>query len=153
MDEGIYSYINIKINRSLLDQIWNFDPLTLGSLDALTVSQYSIALAQYLIYYRHEVNKTKAEVVKKRKSLDSSLSMILDAVLIKKLKTKSAAEDYILNTIPELGAAAKEIDNLQEELIKVDGIDKSISEYIATFKRELTRREQELFTIRAERRS
>ena len=153
MDEGIYSYTNIKINKSFLDQIWNFDPLTLSSLDGLTVSQYSIALAQYLIYYRHEVNKTKAELAKKKKALESSLSMVLDAEIIKKFKTRTAAEDYLINTSPELGDAAKDIDNLQEELIKVDGIDKSVSEYIATFKRELTRREQELFTIRAERRS
>lgn len=153
MDEGIFSYTNIKINRSLLDQVWAFDPLTLGSLDGLTVSQYSIALAQFLVYYRHEVNKTKAELAKKKKTLDSSLSMVLDAATVKKFKTKSAAEDYLINTLPELGTLSEKIDALQEELIKVDGMDKSISEYIATLKRELTRREQELFTIRAERRS
>jgi hypothetical protein len=33
----------------------------------------------------------------------------------------------------------------------VDGIDKTVSELIATFKRELTRRENELYTTRRER--
>jgi len=153
MDSGIYSFSNIKINKSLLDEIWNFNPETLSSLDGITVSKYSLALAQYLIYYRNEVNKTKAIVVKKKKSLDASLSMSLDADMIKKFKTKSAAEDYLINTNSDLTTVSKEIEALEEELIKVDGIDKSISEYIATFKRELSRREQELFTIRAERRS
>jgi len=40
---------------------------------------------------------------------------------------------------------------LQDELLLLEGIDKTISELIATFKRELTRRENELYATRQER--
>jgi len=152
MDEGIYSFSKITINKNLLDEIWSFDPMSLDSLDASTISKYAIALSQYLVYYRWEVNKTKAELSKKRRLFDSSLTLSLDEADLKKYKTKKAASEYLINTNTDLSKLDEEIDILQSELIMLEGIDKSISEYIATFKRELTRREQELFTIRAERR-
>ena len=52
----------------------------------------------------------------------------------------------------QVGGIFEEIEDLKLELIKTEGIDKAINEYIATFKKELSRREQELFATRAERR-
>ena len=43
------------------------------------------------------------------------------------------------------------ITKLKQELIKVEGIDKAVIELIAAFKRELTRRDNELYTLRKER--
>lgn len=151
MDSGVYSFSKIKINKNLLDEVWSFDPMTLDSLDNITVSRYAIALSQYLIYYRYEINKTKADLTKKKRLFDNSMSLSLDEAIIKKYKTKKAASDYLVNTNTDLSILDDDINNLQDELTILDGIDKTISEYIATFKRELTRREQELFTIRAER--
>ncbi len=153
MDSGVMSFNKIEINNNFLEQIWKFNPLTLGSLDDLTVSQYSICLAQYLIFFRSELNQTKAIIVKKKKLLDSSIAIAMDADVIKKYKTKTAAIDFIKNSSPELTLLENEIDDLKDEVIRIEGIDKSVSEYIATFKRELTRREKEIFAIRAERRS
>lgn len=153
MDSGVMSFNKIEINHNFLEQIWKFNPITLGSLDDLTVSQYSICLAQYLIFFRSELNQTKAIIAKKKKLLDSSIAIAMDAKVIKTYKTKTAAIDFIKNSSPELSALESEIADLQDEVIRIDGIDKSVSEYIATFKRELTRREKEIFAIRAERRS
>ena len=153
MDSGVMSFNKIEINHGFLEKIWKFNPITLGSLDDLTVSQYSICLAQYLIFFRSELNQTKATIAKKKKLLDSSIAIAMDAEVIKRYKTKTAAIDFIKNSNSELSALEGEIDDLQNEVIRIDGIDKSVSEYIATFKRELTRREKEIFAIRAERRS
>jgi len=153
MDSGVMSFNRIEINNDFLEQIWKFNPVTLGSLDDLTVSQYSICLAQYLIFFRSELNQTKAIIAKKKKLLDSSIAIAMDAKIIKTYKTKTAAIDFIKNSSPELSALEEQIDNLKDEVIRIDGIDKAVSEYIATFKRELTRREKEIFAIRAERRS
>jgi len=153
MDNGVMSFNKIEINNGFLEQIWKFNPITLGSLDDLTVSQYSICLAQYLIFFRSELNQTKAIIAKKKKLLDSSIAIALDANIIKMYKTKTAAIDFIKNSNPELSELEQEIGDLTAEVIRIDGIDKAVSEYIATFKRELTRREKELFAVRAERRS
>lgn len=152
MDKDLYLFRQIKPS-SLVEEAMEFNPNTLGSLETLTVSQYSIALAQYLVYYKSETNITKANVAKKQKLFNSSLSIALDKDTLKKYKTKAAATEFLLGTVPDLSQLDSEIATLKQELLYLDGIDRSISEYIATFKRELTRREQELFTIRAERRS
>jgi len=151
MDQAITSFQNIKINNTLVDEIWNFNPRSLNNLDGVTISMYSIALAQFLIYFKSEQNQTKAEIAKKNKLFESSIAIVLDKEVLKQYKTKSAATDYLISTNVDLSRLNDQIDELKLELIKLDGIDKTISEYIATFKRELTRRENELYAIRAER--
>jgi len=151
MGQAITSFQNIKINNTLVDEIWNFNPRSLNNLDGVTISMYSIALAQFLIYFKSEQNQTKAEIAKKNKLFESSIAIVLDKEVLKQYKTKSAATDYLISTNVDLSRLNDQIDELKLELIKLDGIDKTISEYIATFKRELTRRENELYAIRAER--
>ncbi len=152
MDSGVYAFTNLKIDQGFLDQVWAFSPNKLGSLTNEMVSQYSMALAQYLVYFKWEQNKTRAEIAKKKRLLDASIAMSTDATLQKKYKTKAALTDFMINTNSDLSKLSKEVEELQLELIKTDGIDNAISEYIATFKKELSRREQELFTTRSERR-
>jgi hypothetical protein len=43
------------------------------------------------------------------------------------------------------------LDEIDQELLYIEGVDKSIGELIATLKRELTRRENELYAVRMER--
>lgn len=152
MDAGVFSFSKLQIDQGFLDQIWAFSPNKLGSLTNEMVSQYSIALAQYLIYFKWEQNKARAEIAKKKRLLEAAISMSIDEKLQKKYKTKAALTEYMINTSPELTKLSEEIETLQMELTKTDGIDKVINEYIATFKKELSRREQELFATRAERR-
>ena len=49
--------------------------------------------------------------------------------------------------------AQAKLDNLHTELLQTEGIDKCISELVATLKRELTRRENELYQVRVERKN
>jgi hypothetical protein len=152
MDTTLFSFSNVKINKDLMNEIWAFDPNTLGSLDSLTISKYSMALAQYLVYFTYQVNQTKAILMDKRRFFDSSIVISLNKDILKEYKTKTAATEYLISTNHDLGQLHQEIGNLQNELARLEGMDRSISEFIATFKRELTRREKELFTTRQERR-
>lgn len=153
MHEDVLSYNKIKVDQNFLDEVWKFSPNALDSLSTETVSKYSLALAQYLIFFKAEQNKTKAKLVKKKRFFDSSILMCLSTSKIpKEYKTKAEKVEYLVNTTAELSKVTEEINNLDEELVRIEGIDKAISEYIATFKRELGRREQELFTTRRERR-
>lgn len=151
MDPAVMSFQNINVEQTLVDEIWKFNPRSLGNLDGVTISMYSIALAQFLIYFKSEQNQTKAKIAKKKKLFESSIAIVLDADVLKKYKTKTAATDYLVNTNANLSQLNDQMDEMKLELMKLDGIDKTISEYIATFKRELTRRENELYAIRAER--
>jgi len=151
INSTLFSFENINIDEGLMNEIWRFNPNTLDSLTDITVSKYSIALAQYLIYFTSERNKTKAIVAKKKMFLDSSLSIAMDKDILKRYSTKKDATAFIVSTNRDFAVIDQQIEDLQEELTRLDGMDKSISELIATFKRELTRREKELFAIRQER--
>ena len=72
---------------------------------------------------------------------------------MKKHKTKASAADFIISTNLDLMDAQSKLETIQRELIQVEGMDKVVSELIATIKRELTRRENELYQVRMERRN
>lgn len=152
MVSKLFSFENVDIDEGLISEIWKFNPANLESLADITVSKYSIALAQYLIYFTCERNRTKAEVARKKMFLDTSISIAMDKAILKKYSTRKDAIAFIVSTNQDFSIIDKEIEDLQEELIRLDGMDKSISELIATFKRELSRREKELFATRQERR-
>lgn len=153
MDREVMSFTKIKVNYNLLDEIWEFDPRGLDQVDGSKLSSYAIALAQYLIYFNYQKNKAKAEVHRLTKYIDRTISLTLSAnsTLLKQYKTKVAATDYIISTNVSLTEAQTNLDIVQLELMNISGIDKSISELIATIKRELTRRENELYSVRMER--
>lgn len=154
MDEDALSFKQVRIDRGLLNEIWKFDPRTLDTVPGHTLSTYAVALSQYLIYFTYQKNKSRADIHKISKYIERTVSLILtgDKELLKKYKTKTAATDYIVCNNEELTEKQTKLENLQLEMIQVDGIEKSISELIATIKRELTRRENELYATRQERR-
>ena len=153
MEEDVLSFTQVRINNSLLNEIWAFDPRKLDEIDGVKLSMYSIALAQYLVYFTYQRNLTKTEIYRKNKFIERTLSLSMKKELIKEYGTKTAASDYLITNDENLIEAQSVLDDLQEELLKIDGMDKVISELIATIKRELTRRENELYEIRRERRS
>lgn len=155
MDLDVYSFTNIKVNNDLLNEIWSFDPRKLDEVGGSKLSSYAVALAQYLIYFTYQRNIVKAEQHKLSKYIDRSVSIIItdDSSYIKKYKNKSAASEFVISTNVSLMESQSKLDELQLELIRIDGMDKVISELIATIKRELTRRENELYQVRAERRN
>ena len=153
MDTDMMSFTKVQINNDLLDEIWAFDARKLDNVKGALLSTYNIALAQYLIYFTYQRNIAKAEVYRLNKLIDRTVSLILtaDKDLLKKHKTKVSVVDYRVSTDVNLMEIQSKLDVLTSELSHVDGIDKSISELIATIKRELTRRENELFEVRQER--
>jgi len=115
------------------------------------ISKYTIALAQWLVYYKSETNKTKVELLKKQRMLNGAVTQLLTTEILKQYKTKSAASEYIVASTQELNTIKYGIDSTKDELKLLEGVDKTISELIAAFKRELTRRENELYSVRKER--
>lgn len=153
MDNDMLSFTKIQVNHDLLEEVWKFDPRKLDDINGVTLSSYSIVLAQYLVYFTYQRNIVKAEVHRLNKMIDRTVSLILskDKTLLKEYKTKSSAIDFLISTDPYLMETQSKLDPLLMELMHIEGIDKTVSELIATIKRELTRRENELYTVRMER--
>ena len=153
MDKDMLSFTKIKVNHDLLEEVWKFDPRRLDDISGTVLSSYSIVLAQYLIYFTYQRNIVKADVHRLNKMVDRTVSLILskDRNLLKEYKTKSSAHDFLISTDSYLMGEQSKLDTLNMELMRIDGIDKTISELIATIKRELTRRENELYAVRMER--
>jgi len=152
MDNGVLSFTKVKPNNDLIDEIWAFDVKNLHALTDPRLSEYVIALSQWLIYYKAQVNETKAEINQLKSDLDVIVSSCMSERILKEYKTQTAARDHIIRSEPSSSLMSDKLRKLQTDLIKVDGADRSISELIAAFKRELTRRDNELYTIRKERR-
>lgn len=153
MDEGLNSCTKVKIYHDYLEEIWALDPRNIDSTDGAKLSSYAVALSQYLIYYRVQRNKTKAEVGDLNARIDRTIVQVrpnYNKEVLKSFKTKSDLNEYIINTNECLLKWQEERDKLLRELQYTEGIDKAIEEFIATLKRELTRRENELYHIRAE---
>lgn len=155
MDKEVLSYTNITLNRGLIDEVWKLDPRTMDHIDGALLSSYALALAQYLIYFTYQRNLARAEQHRLDKYIDRSVSLIIssDDAYLRKYKTKAVAADYIISVNESLMDAQAQLDALHKELIQTEGMDKVISELIATLKRELTRRENELYQVRVERRN
>lgn len=152
MDQDVLSFTQVKLNNSLLNEIWQLDPRTLEHIDGKTLSSYALALSQYLIYFTYQKNLDRAEQHRLNKYIDRRVAVTL-AEENKKYKTKAEAVANIVSTNTDLMDAQAKLDTLYTELTQIEGIDKNISELIATIKRELTRRENELYQTRAERRN
>lgn len=151
IDKKIFE--NIKIDKDFIETIFQFDIRMLESMDGIEISQFCIALGQYLIYLKYQMNKTKVDLAGKKRVLEGVINQRLSPALIKKLGTKTNAVADIMKNSKSIENLQKEMEPLQDELTLLDGVDRTISELIAVFKRELTRRENELYTIRQERRS
>jgi hypothetical protein len=156
MNKDVLSFTNIEINHDLLNEIWRLDPRTLEHIDGQKLSSYALCLAQYLVYFTYQRNLSKAEQHRLHKYIDRTVSIIMttnnENPEFKKIKTKAALADFIVSTNMELMEAQAKLETIQQELLQIEGMDKTISELIATIKRELTRRENELYQVRMERR-
>jgi uncharacterized hydantoinase/oxoprolinase family protein len=152
MDSGALYFQNVRPDLEFINKVLLFDVNYLESTDGSVLSQYTIALAQYLVFFKSQVNKVKAEIYKLESILEEGVGMLLTKELLKTYKTKKDAFSYVVSQSADLSKIKDKILTLQEEMVLVDGMDKPISELIAVFKRELTRRENELYATRMERR-
>ena len=154
MNKDVLSFTSIRVDNDFLQTVWTIDPRTLDNIKGTTLSSYALALSQYLVYFTYQRNITKAEQHRLTKYIDRTVALIMsnDDSYVKKYKTKGVAVENIITNNEDLMAKQEELEAIQLELMKIDGIDKAVSELISTIKRELTRRENELYQTRMERR-
>ncbi len=151
MDKEVLFFRDMKPDKEFIEKIFHLDVRKLEAIDGIEISKYCIALAQYLIFLKYQMNKTKAELTNKKRLVQGTLDILLTKKMIKDYGTKTNAVAHIMSTSKTLIDLTKEMEPLKDELVIVEGMDKAISELIAAFKRELTRRENELYRIRQER--
>ena len=152
MDKELLSFTKVKPASDLISEIWAFDVKNLHSMPDPKLSQYVIALSQWLIYFKYQVNETRARISQLKSDTEFLVSTWMTKEILKEYKTQTAARDYLIRNNPESAVMYDKMQELKLDLIKVEGIDKAVTELISAFKRELTRRDNELYTIRKERR-
>jgi hypothetical protein len=134
-------------NEYIMDEIFQFDVRNLEATTSLKISQFIIGLSQFLIYFGSQINKTKVELMQKRNVIDSYIDK-------SDVKARTKAEKYrkVVDSNPELQQIAIGIESSEQELALIENREKYLMELINSFKRELTRRENELKLVRTERR-
>ena len=138
-------------NKDVIDEALSFEVRKLEQTDGITLSQYSISLSQYLIFFRAEYNRTRAEASRKQRFVDSTVTQLITKEILKQYKTKTDAKAYLVANVEVLSNTVSELETLIYEQHLLEGMDKTITELIACFKRELTRRENEMYAIRKDR--
>jgi hypothetical protein len=151
MDKGVLSFKAVSPDMDIVNEVFKLDVKNISHIDGAKVSEYMSAMTQYLIYFKSQQNEGKAEAFKLQRQMDLSTTQLLTSDIIKQYKTKADARMYLIANTKELSDLEDRIENTKVELMLIDGIDKTIHEYIAIFKRELTRRENELWETRMER--
>lgn len=151
MDKELLSYEKIRPNQEFINEIWEFDVKRLDAISDIQISKYTIALGQWLIYYKAQTNIARSELNKKQSDLEFVMSSVLTPEDVKRHGTKTAATTFVIQNDPTISRMQDDINKLKADLTRTDGVDKAISELIAAFKRELSRRENELYTLRKER--
>ena len=149
MDKNIFD--NVNPNKTFVEKVLAYDVHQLEATNGVEISKFCSALGQYLIYMKYQMNKTKVEIIRRKRKIDAIIANLLSPELIKKYGTKTNVVAYLMATVEELIRLKKEIEPLDDELMLLEGLDKGISELIAVFKRELTRRDNELYQTRQER--
>jgi hypothetical protein len=151
MRDDVLLFKDMEPDKDYIKKIFHFDVRRLEGVDGIEISQYCIALSQYLIFLKYQTNKTRSELQNKKRMVDNTLDILLTKELIKEYGTKTNAVAHIMSNSKELINLNNAMEPLKDELTVLEGMDRVIGELIAAFKRELTRRENELYRIRQER--
>jgi hypothetical protein len=152
MDKEILSFERVRPDSNLIDEIWTFDVNQIETISEVTLVQYITTLAQWLVYYKSQVNQSKAELGVKQSDMEIALNVAIKPELVKEYGTKTAATAYLVTTETDLiGPLHERIRVLKRDLARVSGMDKAITEYINAFKREQDRRRHERDVARMER--
>jgi hypothetical protein len=152
MDEELLSFTKVQPDGDLINEIWSFNVKNLHAISDPVLSQYVIALSQWLVYFKAQTNETRAQINQLSSDIEFLVATWMTKEILKEHKTQTAARDYLIRNNSGSAIMFENAQKLKLELIKVDGIDKAVTELISAFKRELTRRDNELYTIRKERR-
>ena len=136
-------------NEDLMEEIFAYDPRTLESTSSEDVSKYAIGLAQFLIYFASQINKSKVLSMQKRKFMEMSIEQ---SDVAKGKLTKAQYKRSVIDSSDELKQLEVDIEALEQEIVMTENLEHYYIELINTFKRELGRRENELKFARDERR-
>jgi len=148
MEPGLELIKQCRPDDSFVSQIFAYDVRTLEQTDDIFISKCVIALSQYLVFFKSKYNEKLQQKGEKQRLLEAVLFQIITPELIKQHKTKKDVRSDLIYSDPVLNSLHTEIEILQDEVFLLDGMDKTIQELIAAFKRELTRRENELYQRR-----
>jgi type IV secretory pathway VirJ component len=134
-------------NKNLMDEIFAFNPMNLDATPSAKLSMFAIGLAQFLIYFTSQINKSRVKLMQKERQLEL---YITQSPL--KGKTKSDKRAMVIEANHELQQIVIDIEALEAELKMTENLEKYYVEIINSLKRELTRREVEMKFTRDERR-
>jgi hypothetical protein len=134
-------------NDNILNDVFKFDPRNLENTNSLTISKYTIALSQYIIYLNCQINKKKVSLIQKKRILEIQVNQ-------SDIKTSTKKDKWrkVIDSDETLLAIESGVYKLEDELTLLDGSINYFIELINSFKRELTRREKEAECNRYERR-
>lgn len=150
IEDAVY-FSNIRPDQDYINTILKLDARKLDIIDGAELSSYTVALAQYNIYRQYKVNQLLAQKMQLERNMDIGVSASLTKDILKEYKTRAAAVSFLVATNAHFEKLDQDIFDIKYQIRLVESMDNTISELIAAFKRELTRREKELFTVRQER--
>ncbi len=133
--------------EGLMGEIYKFDTRNLEATSSAKISQYTIGIAQFLIFFSSQINKTKVLLMQKNRVIETYINKSQ-----LKGKTKAETRQKVIDAHEELQAIQTGVELLEAEIQMTDGTEKYYTELINSFKRELTRREVEMKFSRDERR-
>ena len=121
-----------------MDEIFNFDPKNLEATSSIKLSEFTIGLSQFLIYFTSQINLTKVKLIQKERIIDIHINK-------SDIKTKTKIEKRlkVIENSDELKQVSVDVTALECELKMTENLEKYYVELINSFKRELTRREVE----------
>lgn len=138
-----FPHLEIRPDLNFMNELFSYNVRDLEITNSITISRYIIALSQYLIYLQSQMSALKASIYKLNKKLETSISASLTKEVVKQYSTKKDAANYLISTNSDLLDLQEKLNVKKDENYLLEGTDKSLTELIAAFKRELTRRDQE----------
>ena len=99
MVPGMDAFQKANPNRDVINEAFTYDVRTLDTTDGSQLSQYTIALSQWLIFYKYNYNKTKIEISRQQRLLDTAVTLRLTKELAKEYKTKADAYFHIVQAL------------------------------------------------------
>jgi len=136
----------VKHNIPLMEEIFSFDPRNLEAAPSAKISQYAIGLAQFLIFFTSQINKTKVLITQKHRYIEVKVAQSEI-----KSKTQQEKRRLVIDASPELQKVEEDLEKYECEIKMTENLEKYYTELINAFKRELSRREFEMKFSRDER--
>jgi hypothetical protein len=147
-NESLISRVNIDKNKELVAEIMSMSLRDLESIDDIDLSRYIIALSQYVVFLRKQVNYANLKYFLNKRQFEEIVS---EGMLTQQGKTVKEKREKTVRASAELRWLQETMDKYEAEKILLDKMDDSIIHYINALKKEQTRRDNERYTSRRER--